>query len=937
MSDLVPAESDSSGSAAPVTSDPVETPDTSVWVQRSEAPVVDVAMAESLTEDRADLLSEAALKSSDSTQSLSQSSSSSSSVSATFASLANWATGVQVTTQPSGNGAGHSSRTASVSSGEASLFSLFAAVATTSGTTTTSSTSATSSSTTTSTTSTGTTVSVPTWIVSLSNATLKADMTSAAATGVVSYAGLYKLFTDLEASVKAQGGSLTSSQFTDLKTIASNLSNGLTTSSYLQYATSALVNGSAMNAKWTGGAASSTTLGNLASGSSTTQLTELVDKWFSGTDNPSSKVTVSNKTYTVTYSAPTGASLYSSSGPTASDVNQGYIGDCYLLAGLAEVASQNQSAIKSMISDNGNGTYGVRFYLSGQAYYVTVDSTLANKVTFTNMGGSVLWASVVEKAYAEFQGLTNSTGNVYASYGNSFTSIGNGGYPEYTLLSITGCSKVVDYTASGGSWSSYAYNSSMSLTGYASGMTSSSLQTTLISALAAGNDVVLESRTSSFDSAGRYLLVSNHAMSITGYDSKTGMFIIRNPWGTESGQTWVTSFEVSLSTLLALGDTIVVDNNTSTASSSSSIGSMTATQIAALTTTQVAALTTTQLSSLTSTQAVGLMATQLNAMTVTALDSLTGTAVASLSTLTISGLTASALTSLTATQVTALTSTEIAAITATQAASLTATFACQLLTSQCAALTSTAVAALSSSALQGLTKTDIASLSTSQIASLTATEISALTAANDAGLSAADALVMSTTQVKGFSSSNIQGLTSSFLQSLSTADVAALTATAVASLTSSQFAALTSSQVAALTTSVVASLSVTDFLGMSVTQFKSLSSSQIAQIKSTAMAYLTTSDIASLTSSQAAALTSSQIGNLTSSEIKALTAPALAVLTTNQLSQLTVSIGSGQCELNYLNTTQLNSLSSTTKSWVITQESLAAKTTSSSTALLASR
>ena len=52
--------------------------------------------------------------------------------------------------------------------------------------------------------------------------------------------------------------------------------------------------------------------------------------------------------------------------------------------------------------------------------------------------------------------------------------------------------------------------------------------------------------------------------SIYGYDQTTGLLEIRNPWGTmSSGQYWDTTFEVSLATLLADGDTIAVDNVTS--------------------------------------------------------------------------------------------------------------------------------------------------------------------------------------------------------------------------------------------------------------------------------------------------------------------------------------------------------------------------------------
>ncbi len=77
--------------------------------------------------------------------------------------------------------------------------------------------------------------------------------------------------------------------------------------------------------------------------------------------------------------------------------------------------------------------------------------------------------------------------------------------------------------------------------------------------LAKGDDVVLSSYTNA-SSGGKLTLVANHAMSIYGFDTVTGQFEVRNPWGTESGQTWNTTFEVGLSTLLADGDTITVDN-----------------------------------------------------------------------------------------------------------------------------------------------------------------------------------------------------------------------------------------------------------------------------------------------------------------------------------------------------------------------------------------
>jgi hypothetical protein len=128
------------------------------------------------------------------------------------------------------------------------------------------------------------------------------------------------------------------------------------------------------------------------------------------------------------------------------------------------------------------------------------------------------------------------------------------------LEEITGASAITDFDASGGSWLKVVYNQSFGMTGYTTGNATSSVLSTLAADLAAGDDVILSSYTNAKDSSGKTTLVADHAMSIYGYDNKTGMLEVRNPWGTEAGQTWDTTFEVSLATLLSDKDTITVDN-----------------------------------------------------------------------------------------------------------------------------------------------------------------------------------------------------------------------------------------------------------------------------------------------------------------------------------------------------------------------------------------
>jgi hypothetical protein len=402
----------------------------------------------------------------------------------------------------------------------------------------------------------------PAWITSLNDPVIKTDMTAASAGGVVSGAGMGQLFLDLAAELTANNSTLSASQLTDLQTIAADLNVGEAASSYVTYVTDALIDGNAANATWTGGAASAITLGNLAVGSTATQIVELADKWFLGSDLPNSTVQMSGESTFSVYYSPEANPVFGAAGPSINDINQGYLGDCYLLSSLAECAAQDPSIITSMITNNGNDTYGVRFFVDGSAEYVTVSNDLADGGTAFNRATDI-WASLVEQAYAQVQAGGDITGNGNNfNYGNSFSTIANGGYPEYALEEITGASTITDFYGAGTAWSQYVYNDALSMQSAASGLTTSWVLTTLATDLAAGNDVVLASRTYAYDSSGFITLVADHAMSVYGYDSATGDLEIRNPWGVQSGQTWDTTFEVSLGTLLGDGDTITVDDMT---------------------------------------------------------------------------------------------------------------------------------------------------------------------------------------------------------------------------------------------------------------------------------------------------------------------------------------------------------------------------------------
>lgn len=106
--------------------------------------------------------------------------------------------------------------------------------------------------------------------------------------------------------------------------------------------------------------------------------------------------------------------------PSPSDVKQGRVGDCYLLAALASIAASNPDAIKECMKDNGDGSVTVRlffekkeFALSNghelssevQPYYVTVKKEVpsiffGSRSIEDPYAKRAFWVQIIEKAYA---------------------------------------------------------------------------------------------------------------------------------------------------------------------------------------------------------------------------------------------------------------------------------------------------------------------------------------------------------------------------------------------------------------------------------------------------------------------------------------------------------------------------------------------------------
>jgi Calpain family cysteine protease len=88
------------------------------------------------------------------------------------------------------------------------------------------------------------------------------------------------------------------------------------------------------------------------------------------------------------------------------DINQGDLGDCYLLAAIAAAAKTDPQRLKDMITDHGDGTYTVRF----AEKTIKVDNRLptaeGGNLAYASWGkdSPELWVAIIEKAYAKMQG-----------------------------------------------------------------------------------------------------------------------------------------------------------------------------------------------------------------------------------------------------------------------------------------------------------------------------------------------------------------------------------------------------------------------------------------------------------------------------------------------------------------------------------------------------
>lgn len=190
------------------------------------------------------------------------------------------------------------------------------------------------------------------------------------------------------------------------------------------------------------------------------------------------------------------STLFATSGPSNQDIDQGGLGDCWLMSALGEAARANANSIRRSVVSLGDGTYGVA--LGSNYYRVDAELPTDGSGNLRLAGSGVdddIWVAIMEKAYAKYRDGSNT------------------------------------YSSLGGGWSSEVWNA-LGATNSASKSYGAGQGATALSYIQternAGKAVVVSINNAVAGSG----LASTHVYMVEAVDTALGQITLRNPWGT---------------------------------------------------------------------------------------------------------------------------------------------------------------------------------------------------------------------------------------------------------------------------------------------------------------------------------------------------------------------------------------------------------------------
>ena len=165
---------------------------------------------------------------------------------------------------------------------------------------------------------------------------------------------------------------------------------------------------------------------------------------------------------TLHYQTFAGDPLFAPAGPSADDVNQGELGDCYFLASLAAVAKADPSLLEQDITANAGGTYTVKLYSGKTIKAVRVTDTLPvfsdGTLAYAGLGqDDCTWVAIVEKAYAEVRSKVSSYATLDGGWmSDAFNALGIRNASTYAVANTTTLGKTLVADQKAGDATTYA-------------------------------------------------------------------------------------------------------------------------------------------------------------------------------------------------------------------------------------------------------------------------------------------------------------------------------------------------------------------------------------------------------------------------------------------------------------------------------------------------